>query len=63
MKHCVSEIFDERPKRWGLRGDPFLWERLNTALDIFAEIYYNVMGKIIARGVTAFEPHLRADRR
>lgn len=24
----VSEIFAERPERWGLRGDPFLWERL-----------------------------------
>lgn len=28
MKHYVSEIFAERPERWGLRGDPFLWERL-----------------------------------
>lgn len=50
MKRFVSEIFAERAKRWGLRGDPFLWERLNTALDIFAEIYYNVMGKILRAG-------------
>lgn len=27
MKHFVSEIFIE-PEKWGLRGDPFLWEYL-----------------------------------
>ena len=28
MKKDLSVIFDERPKRWGLRGDPYLWEEL-----------------------------------
>lgn len=39
MKHCVSEIFAERPKRWGLRGDPFLWERLEKRYDTVAAPY------------------------
>lgn len=29
MNHFVSEIFVE-PKRWGLRGDPFLWDYLKS---------------------------------
>ena len=24
----VSAIFEEKPERWGLRGDPYLWEEL-----------------------------------
>ncbi len=24
----VSEIFEEEPMQWGLRGDPFLWREL-----------------------------------
>ncbi len=24
----VSAIFEEKPKQWGLRGDPYLWEDL-----------------------------------
>ncbi|MBQ8198996.1 MAG: hypothetical protein IJZ76_06185 [Lachnospiraceae bacterium] len=24
----VSAIFEEEPKQWGLRGDPYLWEDL-----------------------------------
>lgn len=39
MKHYVSEIFAERPKRWGLRGDPFLWERLEKWYDTVAAPY------------------------
>lgn len=28
MARFVSEIFGEKPRQWGLRGDPFLWDRL-----------------------------------
>ena len=24
----LSEIFEERPKRWGFRGDPYFWDYL-----------------------------------
>lgn len=27
----VSEIFEEEPIQWGLRGDPFLWRELKEA--------------------------------
>ena len=26
----VSEIFDDKPERWGLRGDPDFWEYLKN---------------------------------
>ncbi len=29
----VSEIFDERPKRWGLRGCPYFWDYLKDLAD------------------------------
>lgn len=28
MRLKVSAIFNERPEKWGLRGDPFLWDDL-----------------------------------
>jgi hypothetical protein len=28
MKPTVSKIFEQKPERWGLRGDPFLWDEL-----------------------------------
>jgi hypothetical protein len=28
MIRYVSQIFEEEPKQWGLRGDPFLWRHL-----------------------------------
>ena len=28
MKKDLSVIFENEPKRWGLRGDPYLWEEL-----------------------------------
>lgn len=39
MKRFVSEIFAERPKRWGLRGDPFLWARLETRFETISAPY------------------------
>lgn len=27
-KRYVSEIFKERPDRWGFRGDPYFWNEL-----------------------------------
>ncbi|MBO5451228.1 MAG: hypothetical protein J6A11_06740 [Lachnospiraceae bacterium] len=26
----VSSIFEEPPKQWGLRGDPYLWEEMKN---------------------------------
>ena len=26
--HSISELFEPAPERWGLRGDPYLWEEL-----------------------------------
>ncbi|MGW4161376.1 hypothetical protein [Streptomyces sp. NPDC004788] len=28
----VSELFDPAPGRWGLRGDPFVWQALRDTL-------------------------------
>ena len=28
MNKDLSIIFEDEPKQWGLRGDPFLWEEL-----------------------------------
>jgi len=28
MVKSVSIIFKSKPKRWGLRGDPYLWDEL-----------------------------------
>ena len=29
----VSTIFKERPKKWGLRGDPYFWDYLEKVFD------------------------------
>ncbi len=26
----ISSLFEQRPNRWGLRGDPYLWEEMET---------------------------------
>jgi hypothetical protein len=26
----ITDIFEEEPKQWGLRGDPFLWRELKA---------------------------------
>jgi hypothetical protein len=28
----LSQLFDDEPAGWGLRGDPFLWRELKTSL-------------------------------
>lgn len=28
MPHDLSELFDEEPPRWSLRGDPWLWREM-----------------------------------
>ncbi|MBT2788256.1 MULTISPECIES: hypothetical protein [unclassified Halomonas] len=30
----VSEIFEEEPVKWGLRGDPILWRELKERLSV-----------------------------
>ena len=29
----LSAVFEEKPKRWGLRGDPFFWDYLRNKAD------------------------------
>lgn len=29
----VSDIFEDEPSQWGLRGDPYLWRELKARLD------------------------------
>jgi len=31
QKSC-SQLFEDEPRRWGLRGDPFLWREMQTTL-------------------------------
>ena len=28
----LEQLFEEQPQQWGLRGDPFLWEKLKDHL-------------------------------
>lgn len=28
----LSQVFQEEPSRWGLRGDPYLWQEMKTVL-------------------------------
>ncbi|AIQ25829.1 hypothetical protein NYE25_15765 [Paenibacillus sp. FSL E2-8871] len=45
MLKTVSVIFNERPKRWGLRGDPYLWDELER---YFQEVNYPCTGEEFA---------------
>src|SRR5688572_28430043 len=29
---ALADIFQERPERWGMRGDPHLWREMHVAL-------------------------------
>lgn len=29
-KFCVADLFQEKPRQWGLRGDPYLWEEMQN---------------------------------
>ena len=31
MKADFSAVFEKRPQRWGLRGDPYFWEELRES--------------------------------
>lgn len=51
MQSSVAKIFEESPERWGLRGDPYLWDDLEKCFinifipysedDFRKEMYYN----------------------
>lgn len=50
METSIARIFRERPRRWGLRGDPFLWDDLERHFsyiyeslteDEFLVLFYN----------------------
>ncbi len=44
----VSEIFGEKPAQWGLRGDPFLWERLQKR---YADVRLPYPSKALKLGI------------
>lgn len=55
----LSAIFEEKPKRWGFRGDPYFWDYLKELaenMDIISldelekwikEIYFSLSGKVM----------------
>jgi len=55
----LSVIFEEKPKRWGFRGDPYFWDYLKELaenMDIISpdelekwikEEYYSLSGKLM----------------
>ena len=38
----VSSLFEEEPKQWGLRGDPFMWRELK---EIFSQVPLPASGR------------------
>ena len=32
----ISQLFENKPTQWGLRGDPCLWEEMKAKLDLIA---------------------------
>src|SRR5690242_20372029 len=32
-RNTLSQIFKEEPPRWGLRGDPYLWNEMKSVLE------------------------------
>lgn len=60
----IGQLFDEEPRQWGLRGDPFLWRKMRQHLltkalpsdrkavaDAVAEAFERLTGKPITCGV------------
>ena len=55
----LSQIFEEKPKRWGLRGDPYFWDHLKGLaenMDMISpdeleewikEEYFSLSGKVM----------------
>lgn len=55
MSFFVSEIFDEKPAQWGLRGDPYLWDEMQkefstvpivVSVEMFREMFYAAFAKL-----------------
>ena len=44
----VSEIFNEKPERWGLRGDPYFWEYLKKLTEDIETISPDGLEKLIS---------------
>ena len=58
----VSEIFEEKPKQWGLRGDPHLWEDMKkefadvpvtVSAEAFREKFYEVFERLTNKPLTS----------
>lgn len=63
----VSMIFEEKPKQWGLRGDPYLWEEmrkefatvpitisLEEFVKEFKDVFEKLTGTPLTRGAHIF---------
>ena len=57
----VSSIFEESPKQWGLRGDPYLWEEMKNefstvlvtiSLDDFEKKFKEIFEKLTGTPLT-----------
>jgi len=69
----IKQIFDEEPFQWGLRGDPYLWEKLKEELskiktDVTLEDFNKILdkkfneiinkdGKVISKDEVYFEKY------
>ena len=58
----VSMIFEEKPKQWGLRGDPYLWEEMRKefatipitiSLEEFTKEFKDVFEKLTGTPLTS----------
>ena len=58
----VSSIFEEMPKQWGLRGDPYLWKEMRNEFSVvpvtisledfekrFKEVFEKITGAPLTR--------------
>ena len=67
MEKDLSLIFERKPYNWGLRGDPYLWDEMQTAcagkpldiddnklVGIIGELFEKTTGQTLALGVRAF---------
>lgn len=61
-------LFFEKPPRWGLRGDPYLWEAMKTSCNhlplpttteamkqLFNECFYQLVGEPLHQGSKSYQ--------
>ena len=52
----ISDLFEEKPEQWGLRGDPYLWEDMkeefasvpiSVSAEAFSKMFYAAFEKLV----------------